>query len=203
MRAFAAIVIGIISSVAPAIASDLGVVGKVYDIREGDALSELQGRAAKINWKKELGKIKPERYRPEYSVTLPRVNKSRKFSVDMTYTLDIDIPDGRGGVLYPKGYTFNPLDYVPFRKSLVIINAADKEQLTWFKQSPYANKPDVMLLITEGSAVKQSESLGRPVYFADSRIVDRFNLQAVPSVVRQDGKLMLVEEIDVRPAKKH
>jgi len=26
----------------------------------------------------------------------------------MTYTTEIDVPDGKGGVLYPKGYTFNP-----------------------------------------------------------------------------------------------
>lgn len=188
---------------ATATAKDLGVVGKTYPIKERDALQELESRAANVNWKKELSKIKPERYRPENSVALPRATKPRSFYVDMTYTLDMDIPDGKGGILYPRGYMFNPLDYIPFRKMLVVINGTDKDQLTWFRQSAYAGRPDVMLLLTEGSSMKLGESLERPVFYSDSRITDKFKLQAVPSIVRQSGKMMLVEEIDVRPAKKN
>lgn len=189
---------GIIS--APVGAKDLGVVGKTYPIKERDALQEIEERAKKVDWKKEVSKIKPERYRPEGSVNLPKATKNSLFLVDMTYTLDMDIPDGKGGILYPKGYTFNPLDYIPFRKMLVVINGSDKDQIAWFKKSPYISRPDVMLLLTEGSYSKLGQTLGRPVFYSDSRIVDKFQLKAVPSVIEQAGRMMQVREINVPKA---
>ena len=182
-------------------AHDLGVVGKVYPIKERDAVEEMESRAAKLDWKKEVAKVKPENYRPENSLALPRATKDRSFLVDMTYTLPDDIPDGKGGILYPKGYTFNPLDYIPFRSIIVVINGDDKEQVDWFKKSPYAKRPDVSLAITEGSFVKARDTLGRKVFYSDKKIVDRFKLVAVPSVVRRENRMIIVEEYDVRPAK--
>lgn len=176
---------------------DLGVVGKTYPIKERDALEEVESRARQVDWKKALAKIKPENYRPKDLERLPRAVKPDSFIVDMTYTLDMDIPDGRGGILYPKGYTFNPLDYVPFLKTLVVINPKDRDQAAWFRSSPYAGRVDVMLLITDGSYVEMSKKLNRPVFYATSRIVERFNLRAVPSIVYQDGRFMKVDEVSV------
>lgn len=175
-------------------AKDLGRVGKVYPVKERDALEELEARAAKVNWKKHLDKIKPEKYRPGNLVGLPRATKTTRRLVDMTYTLDMDVPDGKGGIVYPKGYSFNPLDYLPFRKILVIINPDDPDQLHWFKSSEYATRIDVMPLITQGSAVGIGKAISRPVFYADSRIIDKFDVRSVPAVVRQSGRMMEVTE---------
>jgi len=175
-------------------AKDLGLIGRVYPIKERDALEELEARAAKVNWKKHLDKIKPEKYRPGNLVGLPRATKTTRRLVDMTYTLDMDVPDGKGGIIYPKGYSFNPLDYLPFRKVLVIINPDDPDQLLWFKSSEYATRIDVMPLITQGSAVGIGKSISRPVFYADSRIIDKFDVRSVPAVVRQSGRMMEVAE---------
>jgi conjugal transfer pilus assembly protein TraW len=176
-------------------ARDLGVVGKLYPIQERDALEELESRAAKVDWKKKLGKIKPEKYRPENSVSLPRASKSSVRLVDVTYVLDIDVPDGKGGIVYPKGYSFNPLDYVPFRRTIVVINAQDHEQVAWFKSSEYAKRIDVMLLITEGGYLEVSKSLNRPIFYADTRIAEKFQIHSVPAIVRQSGRMMEVTDV--------
>ena len=42
----------------------------------------------------------------------------------MTYTTEIDVPDGKGGILYPKGYTFNPLEYLTYSKTIIVINGS-------------------------------------------------------------------------------
>ena len=180
-----------------AFGKDLGVVGRTYSIAERDALSEIEGRSAQVNWKKQLDKIKPEKYRPKDTISLPRAKKNATRMVDMTYTLDMDIPDGKGGILYPRGYTFNPLDYLEFKKTLVVINAQDKDQVAWFKKSQYAKRIDVMLLVTAGSWLRLAESLDRPVFYADSRISRKFKLRFVPSVVRQSGRMMEVDEYAV------
>ena len=191
-----------LSVTSTAFAHDLGVVGKVYPIKERDALEEIEERAAKLDWAKESAKVKPERYRPQNSRSLPRATKDRSFLVDVTYTLSNDIPDGNGGILYPEGFTLNPLDYVPW-SPMVVLNGEDKAQVEWFKASEYAKRIDVTLAITEGPFVDLREKLGRKVFYSDQRIVDRFNLVAVPAVISQSGKMILVEEYDVRPKKKH
>lgn len=179
-------------------AKDLGTVGATYPIAEKDALTEIEDRAKTVDWKGVFSQVKPDKFRPENLVTLPKAEKDRSFEVDMTYTLDMDIPDGRGGVLYPKGYTFNPLDYMPFRKTLVIIDGDDPDQVEWFIKSEYRSKVDVMLLLTGGGFSELAKKTNRPVFYATAPIVNRFVLQAVPSIVRQKERFMEVREVLVK-----
>jgi len=180
---------------APSHASVLGTVGRTYPIAEKDAVSELEERALHMDWKLMYSRILPGNYRPEDLKDIPRALKPGSFLVDMTYTLDSDIPDGKGGVLYPAGFTFNPLDYVPFDKTLVVIDGTDKEQVSWFASSRYRKKPDVMLLITGGPAFSLQKQLKQPVFYSTRAIVQRFRITAVPSVIRRRGRLMEVVEI--------
>jgi conjugal transfer pilus assembly protein TraW len=115
----------------------------------------------------------------------------------MTYTLEFDVPDGRGGILYPRGYRFNPLDYVPFNQTLVVLDGDDPEQLDWLKRSSLLSEPGSQILLTQGAFSRVGERLGRAVFYADRRILERFNLAAVPSVISRKGRLMEVKEIEI------
>jgi len=179
-------------------AKELGTVGATYAIAEKDALVEIEQKAKNIDWSTVIKRKPIDEYNgPEDRMSLPRATRDRSFPVDMTYTLQIDIPDSKGGVLYPKGYTFNPLEYVAFTKTLVVINGNDQEQVKWFAASEYGSRIDVMLLLTEGRYGRLEKKLDVPLYYADSRIVARLHLAAVPSVVKQEGKEMVVREIAV------
>ena len=80
---------------------------------------------ARAEWRKVLERKKDERYLgPPDKGALPRARRDRTFPVDLTYTTSIDVPDGKGGILYPKGYIFNPLDYVIYPKTLVVNDPA-------------------------------------------------------------------------------
>jgi conjugal transfer pilus assembly protein TraW len=184
-----------IFAVFPVQAKDLGSVGRTYPIAEKDALTEIEGRARSIDWQKLYAKARPENYRPENLKDLPRVERAKSFLVDMTYTLQTDIPDGKGGILYPAGYSFNPLDYVVFKKTLVVIDGADREQVSWFSRSKFMGQPETMLLITAGSSTDLQNHLKRPVFYATQPIIQRFNLVAVPSVIRRKDRAMEVVEI--------
>ena len=181
---------------------DLGLVGQSYPVKERDALEEVESRAKQVDWQKMTSTAKPEDYRPENLGRLPRAGKASSRLVDMSYTLDADIPDGKGGILYPKGYTFNPLDYVPVTKTIVVVNGEDRDQVAWFVSSPYAKRIDVMLLTTGGSYSELGKRLHRPIFYLTDPIVKRFQLKAVPSVVKQEGRAMKVDEIHVKKAKK-
>ena len=159
----------------------------------------------KIDWQKHFnrGKTKAaiKNYQPENLTALPRATKDRTFNVDMSYTIDFDIPDGKGDILYPKGYTFNPLDYVQLPNILVVIDASDKKQVEWFESSPYINDYRTMCLITGGKFWALSQKLRRPVYYANKQIIQRLKARAVPSVIQQKGQYLEVKEIDIKNKK--
>lgn len=188
----------IILSAVSAHAKELGSVGTTYGIAEKDALAEIEERAKGVDWGKAL-QLKPiEEYDgPEDRVRLPRAGRDKAYAVDLTYTLTMDIPDGKGGILYRQGYTFNPLEYVAFTKTLVVINGNDPDQVKWFASSEYKGRLDVMLLLTEGSYRKLGKKLDVPLFYADSTIIGRLRLEAVPSVVKQEGRSMMVTEVAV------
>lgn len=180
----------------------IGKVGATYPIKERDALQEIEERARSVDWEKVLDRRMLEQQmqslRPEGLAHLPRSKRDRSFQVDMTYTLTYDIPDGKGGILYPSGFTFNPLDYVAYPNIQVYINGSDRKQLEWFKTSPFAKEDRVRLSIVDGSHHDVSKKLGRQVFYATPLALKRLKLVAVPSVVMQKGKMMEVREYAIR-----
>ena len=141
--------------------------------------------------------IKPEEYRPNNLVDLPRTRMQRKRLIDMKYTLETDIVSDKGDLLYPKGYKINPADYVPFRKTLVIINGEDQDQVKWFERSDLTSRLDVSLFLSAGDSMELARRLKRPTYYATLPLIGRFQIQTVPSVIRAKGKMMELEEIHV------
>jgi conjugal transfer pilus assembly protein TraW len=184
-----------------AFARDLGTIGATYPIAERDALSEIEERARQVDWGKALKKDKMEsavkNYKPKGIKDLPRAAESGYTRVDMTYSLEFDIPDGQGNILYPKGFTFNPLDYITYPYTLIVINGTDRDQVKWFKKSKFAKDIHTKLIITDGSYFDLGRELGRPVYYAIGGLIDRFQLKYVPSIVSQAGRMMEVTVIDV------
>ena len=196
IRLTGVIVITLLLGTASVQAKVLGTYGMTYQISEKDALSEIETRAGQVDWNKVLDKRKVENYQgPPDRMSLPRARRNRSFLVDMTYTTEIDIPDGKGGILYPKGYTFNPLDYVTYPKTLVVINGSDPDQVKWLALSEYDKRLDVTLLLTEGNFKTVAKKVSRPVFYADRKIIERLKLQALPSIIRQKGRLLEVTEV--------
>lgn len=86
-----------------------------------------------------------------------------------------------------------------YPKTLVVIDGTDPEQVKWFAASEYDKRLDVTLLLTEGSFGAVSKRISRPLFYADSKMIERLKLKAVPSVIKQKGRLMEVSEIYVSP----
>ena len=186
-------------------ARDLGVTGATYEIAEPDALSEIEARAKAVDWSKYFSEKKMKQaiasYYPSGLRHLPRASETAIRSVDLSYTLEREIPDGKGGILYPRGYTFNPLQYISLPNTFVMIDGDDADQVIWFRESEYASDPKTLLLLTGGSYQILSEVVKRPVYYANAALIDRLKVRATPAVAAQKGKNMEVVEIAV-PSKK-
>lgn len=198
----------LILTVLPQLASanDLGMLGAVYPIAEKDALTEFQERAGAVDWPKVFEKKKWEKKIKDYKapdmVKLPPARENRTRLVDMTWSSEFDVPDGKGGVLYPKGYTFNPLEYLFLPQTLVFIDGTDREQVLWLKNSPYQGDLKTVLLLVDGSYFDMSKELKRPAFYANRKIVERLDIRAVPSVAVQNGKVMQVREYRLNKGEK-
>ncbi len=170
----------------------LGPVGRTYPIVEQDIREEFKQKATNIDIDALFNTH--NRYQPANLHTLPRAASDRVFTVDLTHTLEHDIRDSQGKLLYPQGFTFNPLQYAGLSGGLVVIDGRDPEQIEWFKGSPYFQNQRAILLLSGGYAAEVKQELERPVYYLTHDVAARLQLKAAPSVViEQDNKLTVRE----------
>ena len=170
----------------------LDTAGRTYPITEPNVLDELQQKAIGIDL--EAMRQGTESYQPANLHPLPRAKSDRVFTVDLAHTLDRDIKDEQGQLLYPQGFTFNPLQYVSLTGGLVVIDGSDPKQIEWFKASSYFQNHRAILLLSGGYASQLKQDLQRPVYYLTHDIAARLELKAVPSViVEQDHKITVRE----------
>ena len=178
---------------------DLGTVGATYPVVEADVVAELTKKA--IQHQKThhpdplLEQLKT--YQPANLQKLPHAEQDRDFIITMDYSLEYDFVDGEGNILYPKGFTFNPLDYISFSAGLVIIDGTDPKQIRWFQKTHYMENHRVRLLLSDGYAFKLGQLLKRPVFYLTKDIASRLQLTSVPAVVVQHNRSLLVYEIVV------
>ncbi len=186
------------ASPALAITKDLGVVGKTYPVVEPDILAEIQEQTvekSQLTIEQMFDRMK--NYQPASLHALPHAIADKSFQVDMTYTLNRDLTDTDGRAIYPKGYTFNPLEYVTMHGGLMVIDGDDPRHVEWLKKTPYADNHRVRLLLSSGHAFGLVEKLQRPVFYLTDDIARRLSLTAVPSLVIQQGDKMQIHEFYV------
>jgi len=171
------------------------VSAKTYPIVEPDLLQEIEKAVSKVNPENIIQDLRQKlhNYRPPFLVYLPPAEKSYQYEVDMTYELEFDIPkvNERGeivGVLYPKGYKFNPLKYLKYPPpTLIVFNPKRKTELLFVKhiKDKYERKK---LLIVKGDVRKVIEALNEPVYYLHKLIVEKLRLKNTISIITWDLK---------------
>lgn len=168
-------------------------VGRTYSIVEQDIREEFKQKVTGIDIEALLNTH--NRYQPANLHPLPRAASDRVFTVDLTHTLEHDIKDSQGNLLYPQGFTFNPLHYARLSGGLVVIDGSDPEQVEWFKGSPYFQNHRAVLLLSGGYAAPLKQELQRPVYYLTDDIAARLQLKAAPSVVVEQASKLTVREV--------
>ena len=113
----------------------LGIVGRTFPIVEPDLLAELRESSSRFEQSREELLARIKNYQPANLHPLPRAAADRTFLVDMRYVLDRDLTDAHGNIIYPKGYSFNPLEYITLPITLVVLDGKSLDQLNWFIRS--------------------------------------------------------------------
>jgi len=181
-------------TVASSARADTSTIGRTWPMVEPDAMAEIEAAATR------QPANMADRFGPRSSwtalkgATLGIAQQSRVRSVVPFYTLDeeVRLPDGR--VLYPKGFTFNPLTYVSLPQRLVIVHPRD---LAWALRT--AALTDWILLTgggdAQGDALSLGEKHGRALFILEERVKERLGLTVAPVIVRQVGQRLELQEI--------
>ena len=189
-----AVIVLFLATPAQATVKNLGAVGRTYPVVEPDGLAGIAPSRLQMEQVQQKIAERIKNYQPADTHPLPRASADRTFMVDMTYRLDRDLTNAENKVVYPKGYTFNPLDYITLPGGLIIIDGDDPSQVRWFRTSPYNKNHQARLLLASGQAAELTEKLQRPVFYLTDEIAERLHLAAAPSVVIQKGDKIQVLE---------
>jgi conjugal transfer pilus assembly protein TraW len=128
------------------------------------------------------------------AAALMPATRSQTRNVVPFYTLDTEIRLPTGELLYPRGYSFNPLAYVTLPQRLVVVHPRD---LGWALKT--ARLTDFILLAAgsarDDDAITLSERTGRAIFILEERVKDRLNLTVAPVIIAQIGQRLELTEV--------
>lgn len=168
--------------------------GATYKIIEPDVLSEAERRQDKaIKTIEREAKREYEEFKKLKGEPLAKATKTYAYYVNPIYTLKDDIPrvDQSGrvvGTLYPKGYQFNPLEYIRIAPPpIIVFNACMKTEVDFVKRIS-ANRPDAMLASSGCEIEDFPKDIGKQLYLVTKEMKEKFELKYTVSVVTVDMK---------------
>jgi conjugal transfer pilus assembly protein TraW len=182
---------------------DLGSFGQSYKIKEKDALEEIYSQAQKVDFKNKYKKAREKavsEYQPKNMIFLPETQKEKIFTSKLMYTLDFDIPDQFGNIIYPKGYTYNVLDYINMQEKVVVFDITKPKHLKWIKENSFLEETNVIFIASNGKAKDLIDFIAenyRKIYFCTQDVVDVFKVKTVPSIITQEQNHFKIHSINL------
>lgn len=176
--------------------SATATIGRTWPIAEPDAMAEIEAKTATLppNLAAKFGQRSGWPALRAATLGVAHADRVRSLVPFHTLETDIRLPDGR--ILYPKGFTFNPLDYVRLAQRLVIVAPED---LGWALSA--AMPADFILLTGSRTPGRQpdiltlSDRVHRPLFILEERVKARLGLTVAPVVVVQSGQKLVLTEI--------
>lgn len=185
-------------------AADLGAIGPTYGIGEPHLLNFIEQRLRDKERSGELQQLIEQAQargidavrRPQAVAGLQPAATARTFYFDPSFTLDRNITDARGQLLFAAGTRKNPLDVVSLSKHLLFFDARDRRQVTRAQElmARYAGK--VKPILTGGSYLDLMKAWRIPVYYdQQGTLTRRFGIRQVPALVSQEGARLRIDEV--------
>ncbi len=188
-------------------AANLGTIGPTYPVAEKNLLDVIM---AVLRAKEASGELKRHdkeaRDRAAYAVNNPRpvdglrrAQAARTFYFDPTFTLQSNVVDSAGAVLFPAGTRKNPLEVVSLSKHLLFFDARDPRQVARARELIEHYQGKVKPILVGGSYLDLMKRWNKPVFYdQDGTLVRKFGIVAVPAIVSQEGQRLRIDEVPVR-----
>ncbi|MEW5891037.1 MAG: type-F conjugative transfer system protein TraW [Pseudomonadota bacterium] len=185
-------------------AEDLGTIGPTYEITERDLIDAIQDKLRRMERTGELARMQDDYKRQvvdaiEHPKPVPGIaaaQTARTFYFNPTWTLDRNVVDEQGNVLYPAGTRVNPFDFDRLSKTLLFFDARDKKQVAFAKRFMAESKLPVKPILIAGAPLKLMREWKREVFYDQGGALSkRLSIAQSPAVVTQEGKRLRVDEI--------
>ena len=188
-------------------AANLGTIGPTYPVAEKNLLDVIMARLRAKEASGELKRHEQEaRDRAAYAVNNPRpvdglrrAQAARTFYFDPTFTLQSNVVDSTGAVLFPAGTRKNPLEVVSLSKHLLFFDARDPGQVARARELIEHYQGKVKPILVGGSYLDLMKRWNKPVFYdQDGTLVRKFGIAAVPAIVSQEGQRLRIDEVPLR-----
>jgi conjugal transfer pilus assembly protein TraW len=121
---------------------------------------------------------------------------ARTFYIDPTWTLDRNVADEKGSVLFPAGTRVNPFDYDRMTRTLLFFDARHKNQVAFAKRFMAESTTPVKPILVGGEPLTLMREWKREVFYDQGGTLSkRFSITQSPAIVSQEGKRFRVDEI--------
>ena len=188
-------------------AANLGTIGPTYPVAEKNLLDVIMARLHAKEASGELKRHEQEaRDRAAYAVNNPRpvdglrrARAARTFYFDPSFTLQSNVVDSTGAVLFPAGTRKNPLEVVSLSKHLLFFDARDPGQVARARELIEHYQGKVKPILVGGSYLDLMKRWNKPVFYdQNGTLVRKFGIAAVPAIVSQEGQRLRIDEVPVR-----
>ena len=199
-----AMALSLVTVVTGASGTDLGTLGPTYGIAEPHLLDFIQRRLRDKEQSGELQSLMQDAQarginavkQPTPVPGLRATDTARTFYVDPSFTLDRNIVDSQGRLLFPAGTRKNPLDVVTLSKQLLFFDARDRRQVTRARELITRYNGRVKPILTGGSYLNLMTAWRVPVYFdQQGTLTRRLGIRQVPALVSQEGLRLRIDEV--------
>ncbi|MET3435990.1 conjugal transfer protein TraW [Sphingomonas sp. 1185] len=172
--------------------AETATVGRTWPIAEPDALAEIEARVSRqpANIASRFGPR--ERWSAMRGASLAPAPQSRVRRVVPFHTLAFDIHGADGRIVYPRGFTFNPLAYVTLAQRLIVVTPRD---LDWALSTAEATDYILLAAGKDADPIALSEKAQRPIFLLEPRVKERLGLTVAPVIVRQVGQALELTEV--------
>jgi conjugal transfer pilus assembly protein TraW len=188
----------------PSFGAELGVVGPTYEIAEPDLIEVIQTRLKQMETSGDLARKQAE-YRDkvvggiEAPKAVPGVKTTeapRTYYVDPTVTVDRDIRNAEGTMLFARGVKVNPLDHVSLTRKLLFFDARDSRQVAFARRRLDDLSGKSKPILVAGEPLKLMRVWKQTVYYDQGgSLARRLGIRQVPAIVSQDGKRLRIDEV--------
>ena len=170
-------------------AENLGRIGPTYPIAEQNLLDHIMVRLRDKERSGELAKFEQlARARASESVLNPKPvpglrlsEVPRTYYFDPSFTLDRNVVDDTGAVLFPAGLRKNPLDVISLSKHLLFFDARDVRQVAKARELIARYQGRVKPILVGGSYIDLMKAWNTPVYYdQEGTLVRKLGITGAP-----------------------
>lgn len=187
-------------------ATDLGALGQTYPIREQSFLEQIQSRLRALEASGQMERMKREAItrnaervnNPAPVAGLSTGTRKRTKYFDPTFTLDRNVFDHEGRLLFAAGTKKNPLEVVAWTQRLLFFDARDPRQVASARAliARYG-EGTVKPVLVGGSYLEFARQWKLRTYYDQGGIlVRKFNITQVPALVYQEGMQLRIDELE-------